>query len=113
MVSPDPLARARARAGRLPAALVVHVLFVALIAAILVLLTAIRSILIRASAFGGLAIAVAEVLLATILIPSRRALFALLILVSFLIGHEIPPRLFQNASDVPFRLITSDRRFTR
>lgn len=91
--------------NRLAVALVLHVLFVALITAILVVLIAIHPVLIRARTLGRFPIAIAEMLLTAILVPPGRPLFALLIFVSFLVGHEIPPRHYSNASTVPCRLI--------
>jgi hypothetical protein len=82
----------RTKRGRSAAALVLHVLFVALIIAILVLTIAIHPILIRASTFSGLPVAIAEILLTAILVGPRRLVCTLLIFVSFLVGHEIPPR---------------------
>lgn len=96
MVSPGPPAAGPGDAVTLAAALIVAIpgrlLPRSLIAAILAVVPiAVRPVLIEACALSGLTIAVAHVL-AAILIPARSPLFPLLILVSFLIGHDIPPR---------------------
>ena len=83
--------RARARAGRSAVALVVLVVS-ALRAATLVLAIAIHPVLIGTGALCRFALSVAEVLLAAILIAPRRPLLPLLVFMSFLVGHEIPPR---------------------
>jgi hypothetical protein len=68
---------------------ILHVL--ALIAAILVVAIAVRLVLIVAVALRLVTIAIAQILVA-ILIAPRGVLSPLLIFMSLLVGHDIPPR---------------------
>jgi hypothetical protein len=77
--------------------LIRHVL--ALVAAVLVVAIAVRLVLIEAVA-RLVTVAMPQILVA-ILIAARGALSPLLIFMSLLVGHDIPPRRSCKASDVP------------
>jgi hypothetical protein len=78
--------------------LIRHVL--ALVAAVLVVAIAVRLVLIEAVALRLVTVAMPQIVVA-ILIAAGGALSPLLIFMSLLVGHDIPPRRSCKASDVP------------